>query len=237
MESDSDNDCSSVSDHIHNSNNCKKFEMVMTMINNAVNVKYTWLSKNKLTQNLPSNILQTIYHKFPEKCLSQKILCYTEIIKNGILYHADSNYRQSKDWYDNINVSWSILTQDKNNVPKSKINEHSILVPAKLLLFFRFHLETTIYCVIHSCHYKTEVISVLSRMWIHEFVDKKPKDIPSFKNVDKAYHLNATDPLLQIINTESIDLHCLLIPYQDTSCICIQIISPTEWADKFFALP
>ena len=74
-------------------------------------------------------------------------------------------------------------------------------------------------------------------MWIHEFLDINPTHIPSFKKIDTANHLNATDPLLCIINTDSIDSHCLLIPYQDTSCICIQIISPTEWPDNFFALP
>ena len=125
------------------------------------------------------------------------------------------------------------------NRNKHTLHEESIeiqLVPVQICLFFKFRLNYTIYCVIHSCHYKSKDISVLGTLWIKKYEDKTMSNFPSVTRMNEN-HLNAMQPYLQIIKCEAIYSQCILIPYQATSCIVIKLKHPNEWPDIKFALP
>ena len=89
----------------------------------------------------------------------------------------------------------------------------------------------------HTCHERTKQVLVLSSMWLLEYEDMNIDDIPTYRMMDTTeIYLYAMQPEFKIINAESIYAHCLLIPYQEASCVMMHIKHPSEWADEFFAL-
>jgi len=156
---------------------------------------------------------------------------------DGDLYQANRNYRNSDPWYDNVNVEWATDTKNSKLDMHQEDSIESQLVPAQLCLFFKFKLDDTMYCVIHSCHYKSKDISVLGTMWIKEYKDKTLSSFLSGKLIDDTDHLNAMQPYLRIIKCKAIYSQCMLIPYQATSCIVIKLNHPTDWPEEFFAFP
>ena len=126
---------------------------------------------------LSFNIIQTIIDHFPMNCYDQNILCYTELKINETIYCADNNYRQGSSWYDNVIVAWN--NGDDENIEHGAIQEDIIaLVPAQLLLFFRFESDSTLYALVHSCHYRYKKICFILLM--DEGI-QRDKDIQFFK--------------------------------------------------------
>ena len=134
-----------------------------------------------------------------------------------------------------------MITWLKDEKEKAKYNENGeeidhYLVPAELQLFFKFESDTTIYSVIHSCHYRNEKASVLSFMWMKEFVDVPKTSFSLYKGAEYLFPTNTT-PVYRVVECDSIDSHCLLMPFKKDSVYTLQIIHTSKWANGFLEIP
>ena len=109
-------------------------------------------------------------------------------------------------------------------------------VPAEIKVFFQFEGESTIYCLVHSCHYKNEKSLVLSKMWMKVYKDVPVLLYPLYRNGNHV-DIDGIEPIYWIVSTESIKLHCLLVPFQESLCFMLEILHPTNWPDKFLEIP
>ena len=81
-----------------------------------------------------------------------------------MLFQADDKYRQKQSWYNNILAAWKTeaVKNQENQIVETP--DSTKLVPAHLHLIFRFENESTIHWLVHSCHYHTEKLSVLTNI-------------------------------------------------------------------------
>ena len=122
--------------------------------------------------------MKAISDHFGEEYSNVPIIGISEKTKGGILYRAAVEY-QEKKWQDNVLITWLKDEKEKAKYDENGEEIDHYLVPAELQLFFKFESDATIYSVIHSCHYKNEIASVLSVMWMKEYVDV-PKNVIFF---------------------------------------------------------
>lgn len=218
-----------------------KFSFKINQLNDTMHVEYNWSSKTKSKIPLSHGIIESIIQQFPDQAFNQTVFCYTEMKIGENMYRVDLDYRHCNSWHDNVLVAWKRVQRIKDD--KKKKGRHSLpnlnqeevveLVPASLLLFFRFEGNCKFYSCIHSCGYKHKQLSVLSVLWMKEFNNlKKPK----FTNMEIEQHCQGNtqnEPKYQIVECDAIQDHCLLIPYHKSNIYFIHIIHPDKWADKF----
>ena len=116
-------------------------------------------------------------------------------------------------------------------------NDDSAQVPCQLVSMFQIQDEEQLYCVIHSCHFKSKQLSVLSSMWMKEYHDVPESRFDKYKNMQLASLVAGRKPIYCIVEAESIVKHCLLIPYCGSSCFFLLIRDPIEWSDEFYTMP
>ena len=218
------------------SKNSQKFEFIISLKDDNVNVEYSWTSKTKPQEPLPFEMIQAIIDEFPNKCFSRPIDCFTEIRKETKLYCADDNYRNGKHWYDNVLISWKSPSASKLINHQIADEEETRLVPAQLRLFFSFDTESTIYCLIHSCHYRNEKLSVLSSIWMKEYIGIPVSSFSTYRHCTCWKNSNNLVPVYRIVECNAIHSNCLLIPHHSSNCYVIYILHPDKWADEFFPI-
>ena len=163
-------------------------------------------------------------------------MCYTELVKNGMLFWADDNYRLNKSWYDSILVAWKTKCSKSQDAHIVDTQENTKLVPAHLRLIFQFENESTIHCIIHSCHYRTEKLSVLTNIWMKEFKGISISTFPLYKQGLSWKILNDLEPIYRIIDSDSIHSNCLLFPHHSCNSYVIHVQHPDQWANEFFPI-
>ena len=119
-----------------NSKNACKFEFKIDITDDQIFVNYNWISNTQHHKPFPFDLVQSIKDHFPHQYHTQRILCYTEIVKNGMLFWADDNYRQNKSWYDNILVAWKTKCTKNQDTHIVDTPDNTKLVPAHLHLIF-----------------------------------------------------------------------------------------------------
>ena len=124
---------------------------------------YTWSSKSKSKTPLSTTIIDCIIDHFPAKAFEKQLYCFTEMRMVDNTYRVDLDYRHRNSWHDNALVAWKKIENDQQEIVH--------LVPASLLLFFRFENESKFNSCIYSCEYKHKQLSVLSVLWMKEFVN------------------------------------------------------------------
>ena len=160
--------------------NASKFQFKMQRHEDNITIKFVWASKSRQINPFTPSVLQTLIDHFPENIFQKKINSFTEIIKNNRIYRADIDYRHNGCWHDNVLVAWSAKTAN-NDDNESIQEEEDTLVPAEIKMFFQFESESTLYSIIHSCHYRNEKMSVLSVIWMKEYYNVSISEFPSYK--------------------------------------------------------
>ena len=194
------------------------------------------MSKKSKQNPFTSSLLRAIVDHFSDKCFDVSIYGFTEVIKEGNLYRTDNDYRNSQVWKDNVMISWQTGAIRSNNIYDDKDDENSRLVPAELQMFFQIENNSVLYCVIHSCHYKNEKSSVLSRIWMKEYDGVAVSNFSNYKS-DYLTISSDTNPLFRVVECDSIHSHTLLMPFKHQSWFVLQIIHPTKWANEFLYIP
>jgi hypothetical protein len=196
-----------------------------------------WTSKAKGTTNISKSISKCLYDHFGNTIHRTTIRGFTEIKKDGELYRADIDYKGKGCWYDNIMVLWESATPSAQ-VEEDGLNDESEtftkLIPAQLRMIFQVEDDDEFYAVIHSCHAKCHKLSVLSYVWLKEYVGDRNSEIAKFRPYAQQETYEEKEPLFRIISCESIHSHCLLMPMRKYSNELIQIAHPTKWANAFY---
>jgi hypothetical protein len=129
----------------------------------------------------------------------------------------------------------------------------SKLVPAHLVCFLRVD-EGPLKAIVHSCYSKGHKQSVLTNLWMLEYAEHDRAVYPIFPESrdDESddedygddsftmpqYEPDESDdeltPVYRLIDVESIERHCLLIPLHANSQYLMQIFDPEKWADLFY---
>lgn len=203
-----------------------------------VQVEFQWISRSDKGTPLTQTALNAIVHHFGEEIYNVKMKGFTELKSGNKLYRADINYRSQGSWNDNVNVTWEYNKKTKrgNNTVNEESNTTAIatkLVPAELKMIFQIENDNTCYCVVHSCYFRSEVMSVLSTMWMKEYMDVNENLFTEYKNMDSSSIITGNKPIFRVIEAESIHSHCLLLPYHQSSCFYIEINDSQTWANEF----
>ena len=108
------------------------------------------------------------------------------------------------------------------------------LVPAQLQVFFQLENDDIIYCIIHSCHFKSVKSSVISHIWMKEYIDVGLRSFGVYLECTDSEPIIGNNPVFRVVELASVHSHCLLIPYQKLSCFYQQIHNPTTWSNEFY---
>ena len=59
--------------------------------------------------------------------------------------------------------------------------------------------------------------------------------VSSFPVYRYLYHSQKieNEPLLRVVTAHFIHSHCIIVPFKEESCYILQIIHPSDWANKF----
>ena len=182
-----------------------------------VNVSYKWITLSCNVNPLSKPLLVALIDHFGDNIYDQPMIGFSELKLNNILYWASIKYRKQGCWYDNALIRW----EAKPDNITEKEEDAYMLVPSELRQFFKFENSSTLYCIVHSCEYEFKQHSVLSVLWKKEYIENR----------------NATtkEPLYCVIKCNSIDSHCLMLPYQQGSEYVLQVMHPTKWANEFLS--
>ena len=129
-----------------------------------------------------------------------------------------------------VNVAWETNSRRQNN---EAITSEVELVPAQLQMLFQIERDDTIYCIIHSCHSRSQYISVLTDLWMKMYDDIPISEFNKYRDCDIDNCMTGNKPSFTVIEMEAIESHCLLVPYQKNSCFFIKVKKPELWPDEF----
>ncbi|HEY9301929.1 MAG TPA: hypothetical protein VIQ31_37300 [Phormidium sp.] len=205
-----------------NATSCR-FSLVLSKPSNGnrIAVLFEWLTRKQKTVQVSNEVLLALWNYFGDSIYEKEITGFTEVVKDGLIFRADINYRGMKSWYDNVMVDWDGL-------------EH--LIPAQLKMFFHFDNESQKYAVIHSCHEKFKKHSVLSNIWVKEYQNDTVASLRTMDAYGDDNNCSNRTPLLRVITCEAIHSHCLLMPVNISSQHVIHINCTSTWADEFFII-
>ena len=194
-----------------------KFTFKLSLKNNVQDVKavYNWKTPSNKANPLTQPILKALVNHFGDKIYNQPMMGFSELKHNNVLYWATAEYRTRGCWYDNAMIAWV----DKQS-GTSLVDEHDfVLIPSELRLFFKFEQEKELYCIVHSCEYTSNQNSILSVTWKKEYLSHSS--------------MLTKEPVYHVISCDSIDSHCLLLPYDFGAEYVLQILHSNVWADEF----
>lgn len=179
-----------------------------------VQVSYKWITLSGKANPLTKPILLALIDHFGDEIYDQSIIGFSELKHNNALYRASAEYRNRGCWYDNALIAWV----NKQECPNQETDTF-LFIPLELRLFFKCEQEAELYCIVHSCEYSYNQHSVLSVKWKKEYLSQS--------------NVLTREPLYHVISCDSIDSHCLLLPYEYGLEYVLQILHPRAWANKF----
>lgn len=189
-----------------------QFKLSKNATTQKVQVPYKWMTSSCKENPLSKPMLLALTNYFGDTIYERSIIGFSELKHNNVLYRACGEYRNKGCWYDNALIAWEYDQETETGF---------ILVPSELRLFFKFEEENTLYCIVHSCEYSHKRNSVLSVKWKKEYISQST--------------LLTREPLYHVISCDSIDSHCLLVPYQVGLEYVLHILHPKSWADEFLS--
>ena len=197
--------------------NLSKFTFKLSLKNNVQDVKavYNWKTPSNKANPLTQPILKALVNHFGDRIYNQPMMGFSELKHDNVLYRATAEYRTRGCWYDNALIAW-VDKQSGTNL----VDEHDfVLIPSKLRLFFKCEQGEELYCIVHSCEYTSNQNSVLSVKWKKEYLSHS--------------NMLTKEPVYRVISCDSINSHCLLLPYEFGSEYVLQILHSNVWADEF----
>ena len=196
--------------------NLSKFTFQLSKKENVQNVKvsYKWTTPSNKGVPMTELLLMVLINHFGDDIYDQTIIGFSELKHNNTLYRASAEYRNRGCWYDNALIAWV----NKQSCSEQDPEADFVLIPSELN-FFKLKEEPTLYCIVHSCKYTKNWNSVLSVKWKKEFLCRP--------------NMMANKPIYHVITCDSIESHCLLLPYGSSSEFVLQILLPYVWADEF----
>jgi hypothetical protein len=210
--------------------------------NNNISVKFRWLTSSKNILPVTDAITKCIIDHFGEEIYGQQLYGFTEWKIGDQLYRSNVNYRNQGYWYDNVLTAWESNKKPRKS-PENLIDielhniDNTTHVPCQLVSMFQIQDIQTLYCVIHSCHFQSNKISVLSSMWMKEYYDVPVSRFNEYKTLQVTSPMENHKPVYCIVEADSIVKHCLLIPYHVSSCFFLLIKDPSEWSKEFYSIP
>ena len=73
-------------------------------------------------------------------------------------------------------------------------------------------------------------------MWMKEYEGLPISSFSLYKGAEYLFPTK-TKPVFRVVECESIDSHCLLMPFKKDSVYTLQIIHTSKWADVFLDIP
>ena len=160
-------------------------------------------------------------------------------------------YKNEEPWFDWVLIAWILPNSHTNsncmndNSPDfleiplmegnlNAANRRAMLIPAKIICIVRDH-DKDMFAIIHSCHQHQHKMSVLTYRWEMEYDGVQEK---TQKNTQYNENDNDTDmkPIFHKVGIDTIQKHCLIIPYHQTSIFVMEVIDQEHWALAFSAV-
>lgn len=233
-----------------------KFEVTMKLNeqSNNVDVLYKWFTALKHSHKISHSLLELITSHFfvkeniENKINGIKVVGLTEYTTKGVTYRAHPCYKNGLAWFDWVLIVWDIptrtnLSESKNDDCPDYVllpnhdneNEHNpksaLLIPAKLICIIKDD-SNNIYAIVHSCLQFCKKVSVLTYCWQMENEDAKIIRESQAQYIDEIIS-SQMNPIYHKVCIESIQKHCLIVPYAQHSPFVMEIIDPNHWAKCF----
>ena len=88
--------------------------------------------------------------------------------------------------------------------------------------------------LVHPFHNCGEEDTVLTTHWKYKYIqDENGNEWSETLYLEGETNINL-DLVIEVINIEEIDKHCLMLPYHSTSKFMFQVIDIELWAEKFY---
>lgn len=215
-----------------------KYIFTLTESNSNVTVEFDHHTHAKNITPITNAVLECIIDHFGTDIYGKQLYGFTEMKNGNNIYCADVNYCNKGNWKDNVMVAWESNKKQKRsdnttNDEMSQKDTDTIYVPCTILSMFQIKDKEQLYCVVHSCHYQSDKLSVLSSIWMKEYQDLPVARFKEYKTMQPAFPLVGKKPIYCIIEAESVVKHCLLIPYHAESCYSLLIKDVVKWAEEF----
>jgi len=233
-----------------------KFEVSMNLETdgNKIKVEYNWLTASMKKYQLSNSFLQLISIHFfhtqsiPNQIKGIQVTGVTEYKHQNMTFRAHPCYKNDTAWYDWVLIAWNIpyveyLTskaQDDSpdyvelpNYAQKTDDEKqtAMLIPAKLICIIQDEQNET-FAIVHSCLQLCKKVSVLSYRWQMEYENVKAIRSTNAQYVDMVRSKELT-PVYHKVSIESIQKHCLIVPYKEDSQFVMEIIDEDLWANCF----
>ena len=165
-----------------------------------------------------------------------------------MIYRVHPCYKNDTPWFDWVLIAWNIpykeyLSSSINNdspdyVELSNSEENTndekqtaMLIPAKLICIIEDE-QNDVYAIVHSCLQHCRKVSVLSFRWQMEYENVKAARAPNAQYIEMESSLELA-PVYHKVSIDSIQKHCLIIPYKEDSQFVMEIIDQDLWANCF----
>jgi len=220
------------------------------------------LTKSDKGNDIDLSILETMVHEsflcLPIKDQYNKLSLFgfTEYRCGEMLFRSHPNYHNDGAWFDHVMVAWDI-TNEKMKKIKSKKKKYDNdddsmqdrlispvltadntakidvnIVPAQIFSFVKTS-DDALFAILQSCHEKSKKDSVITYCWKREYKeDQKPlnTDFDPYKIEDD----NSLFTLrYRCVSVDSIQRHCLTVPYHPTSKFLMEILEKEKWSKSF----
>jgi len=233
-----------------------KFEMKICLntSTNKIDINYQWKTAAKKARDINSSMLELIVDLcfIPLTVLEQKsgvkLYGLTEYSCNGMKYRADPCYKNEMPWYDWVLIAWNspklnhILLSNHDSCPdyvelpnmhndNDNTSTFATLIPAQLICIIQEE-SGEVFAIVHSCLQYRKKISVLTYRWQLEY-----RNIKICRNSDEHYlEIDKTLELIPVyhkVSIDSIQKHCLMIPFESDSQYWMEVIEQELWANAF----
>ena len=153
----------------------------------------------------------------------------TEFSFNGSIFKAHPCYKNDLSWFDWVLIAWNVES-DKSETNEDDCpdfidligSEKAMLIPAKIIVLITDEKNDT-YAIIHSCLQYCKKISVLTYRWQMEYENEKAmKDSQAHYNKNESSSI--LTPVYHKVSVNTIQKHCLIIPYKEDSHFVMEII-------------
>ena len=169
-----------------------------------------------------------IFH--PEDSSTALIDVFSEFVKDGSIFRAHKNFRNTGPWHDWVmirwdrtnNIQWSEEMAQECKVHHKEPQENVknfFYSPAKILCFTNPHPDVY-HAIVECCEFQFSRDSIFSTKWKKSYINKgRNQKVPYICHVD----------------AEAIVRQCLVIPdsYEDVT-YCHEIWDRSLWGDEFF---
>ena len=245
-------------DEISNSgsNMASKFEvsMKLQMETNKINVEYQWITASMKTYKISCSILELITKHFfqtqpiPEQIKGIHVYGVTEYTVNDQTYRAHPCYKNDLPWFDWVLIAWNI--PNSSNLSSRKVDDSpdyvvlplstesnsneintAMLIPAKLICIITDECNNA-FAIVHSCLQHQKKVSVLTYRWQMEYENVK---VIRDSNAQYQETINSSEltPVYHTVTIDSIQKHCLIVPYKNESQFVMEVIDQNIWASCF----